>query len=40
MVNECLTSIHGLADAAGKKKLLDDGREFIDTKIRELTELR
>jgi hypothetical protein len=39
MVNECLVAIHDQADNKGKATLLEQGREFIEGAIKELTEL-
>lgn len=39
MVNECLAAIHAQSDDDGKRALLAHAREFIDAKIKELTEL-
>lgn len=37
IVNECLSAIHDLSDEDGKKILLNQGMEFIESKVKELT---
>jgi CheY-like chemotaxis protein len=39
MVNECLVAIHAQSDEDGKQALLVQAREFIEAKIKKLTEL-